>query len=187
MDENKEIEPKLGRETGKGDLSGNVCPVCGKAGIPDYLATDTVCPQCGSDLSIFRVIVDDAENHRKAQTKIKSRQHLLLSSLLAAGAAAAVFLVLFVAKPTHKAEIETLQAQVSALTDSLNQARADVIHTDGGDKKTGTFVYTVRRGDCYWSVARKVYGEPTRWTQIRDANRDLALPLQIGQQLRIPQ
>ena len=32
------------------------CPVCGKVGIPDYHAEDTVCPQCGSDLSIFRVI-----------------------------------------------------------------------------------------------------------------------------------
>ncbi|MBD5283788.1 MAG: N-6 DNA methylase [Bacteroides sp.] len=33
-----------------------VCPVCGKAGIPNYHSHDVVCPQCNSDLSVFRQI-----------------------------------------------------------------------------------------------------------------------------------
>ena len=43
------------------------CPVCGKVGIPDYHAEDTVCPQCGSDLSIFRVIdhIPDTDAKKK--------------------------------------------------------------------------------------------------------------------------
>ena len=33
-----------------------VCPVCGKAGIPNYHGKDVVCPQCNTDLSVFRQI-----------------------------------------------------------------------------------------------------------------------------------
>lgn len=33
-----------------------VCPVCGKTGIPNYHSHDVVCPQCNSDLSVFRQI-----------------------------------------------------------------------------------------------------------------------------------
>ncbi len=35
-----------------------VCPVCGKAGIPNYHTHDVVCPQCNSDLSVFRQIAE---------------------------------------------------------------------------------------------------------------------------------
>ena len=34
------------------------CPVCGKVGIPDYHVQDTICPQCGSDLSIYKLAHD---------------------------------------------------------------------------------------------------------------------------------
>jgi hypothetical protein len=32
------------------------CPVCNKAGLPDYRATQTICPQCNSDLKPFLLI-----------------------------------------------------------------------------------------------------------------------------------
>lgn len=32
------------------------CPVCGKEGIPNYHGEDVVCPQCNTDLSVFRQI-----------------------------------------------------------------------------------------------------------------------------------
>ncbi|MDE5688650.1 MAG: methyltransferase domain-containing protein [Paramuribaculum sp.] len=38
-------------------IDGNtVCPVCGKRHIPNYKNQDVVCPQCGTDLSVFRQI-----------------------------------------------------------------------------------------------------------------------------------
>ena len=43
----------------------HTCPVCGKHGIQDYKSDGGVCPQCGSDLDVFRMIdrlsEDDAE------------------------------------------------------------------------------------------------------------------------------
>ena len=42
-----------------------VCPVCGKAGIPNYHSHDVVCPQCNSDLSVFRQIAEFSENDKQ--------------------------------------------------------------------------------------------------------------------------
>lgn len=38
-------------------IDGNtICPVCGKRHIPNYKNQDVVCPQCGTDLNVFRQI-----------------------------------------------------------------------------------------------------------------------------------
>lgn len=42
-----------------------ICPVCGKAGIPNYHNHDVVCPQCNSDLSVFRQIDQLSENEKQ--------------------------------------------------------------------------------------------------------------------------
>ncbi|MDE7392943.1 MAG: hypothetical protein K2M80_00510, partial [Muribaculaceae bacterium] len=42
-----------------------VCPVCGKAGIPNYHSHDVVCPQCNSDLSVFRLIDQLSEEEKQ--------------------------------------------------------------------------------------------------------------------------
>ena len=44
-----------------------VCPVCGKTGIPNYHTLYVVCPQCDSDLSVFRHI-DQLSDEDAAQT-----------------------------------------------------------------------------------------------------------------------
>lgn len=42
-----------------------VCPVCGKVGIPNYHTRDVVCPQCNSDLSVFRQIDQLTEDEKQ--------------------------------------------------------------------------------------------------------------------------
>lgn len=53
----------------------------------------------------------------------------------------------------------------------------------------GPTEYTVESGDNLYTIARKMYGTPTRWMDIYQANRD-QLPnensLRVGQVLRIP-
>lgn len=49
--------------------------------------------------------------------------------------------------------------------------------------------YTVQKGDTLWKIAGKVYGDPTKWARIYDANRDqLKNPndLKVGRVLQIP-
>ena len=58
--------------------------------------------------------------------------------------------------------------------------------TGGNGERT----YTVQPQDSLYSIARKVYGDPSRWRDIFEANRDI-LPsedrLRVGQTLRIPE
>lgn len=50
-------------------------------------------------------------------------------------------------------------------------------------------IYTVVAGDTLMGIARKVYGQSTRWREIFEANRDQMkheADLKVGQRLRIP-
>ena len=49
--------------------------------------------------------------------------------------------------------------------------------------------YTVQSGDSLSSISRKVYGTPSRWIDIYQANRDRLSSenaLRVGQDIRIP-
>lgn len=45
------------------------CPVCGRKDIPDYQRSDVRCPECGSDLKIFRIL-DGLESDSKAKASV---------------------------------------------------------------------------------------------------------------------
>ena len=50
--------------------------------------------------------------------------------------------------------------------------------------------YTVKKGDCLWRIAGRVYGNPLKWPRIYQANKDkIKTPGKIypGQVLKIPQ
>jgi LysM repeat protein len=56
-------------------------------------------------------------------------------------------------------------------------------------KKAGGRTYVVKPGDTLFSISRKFYKSPSRWKEIRDANKDTvdnAGKLQPGQSLTIP-
>jgi nucleoid-associated protein YgaU len=48
--------------------------------------------------------------------------------------------------------------------------------------------YIVRKGDSLWTISRRVYGNPTQWSAIAQANALLhPYKLRIGQRLKLPQ
>ncbi|HJT81076.1 MAG TPA: LysM peptidoglycan-binding domain-containing protein [Chthoniobacterales bacterium] len=58
-----------------------------------------------------------------------------------------------------------------------------------GPKKAGHRSYVVQEGDTLYSIARKFYKSPSRWKQIRDANRGKlagGTKLEPGETLTIP-
>lgn len=64
-----------------------------------------------------------------------------------------------------------------------------VVATAEGPGAGGTTTHRVARGDTLYSLARKYYNDPKRWTTIYDANRDkIASPkaLPVGKTLVIP-
>lgn len=40
-------------------------------------------------------------------------------------------------------------------------------------KKNQSKTYTVKKGDCLWNIAKKFYGDPTKWKKIYSANKSV--------------
>ena len=177
------------------------CPVCGKAGIPDYHSQDIVCPCCGSDLSIYRVI--DQIPERKSGGGIW--KIIAAVALLMAGVC--FFLWLNKGEKTDsETEVQTtgqkrdslqrenermrtdLTAQITVLKDSVDMLR-DQLSSEGKAAVTTpdeTDFYVVEYGDSYWSICKKCYGNGALAPQLAEQNhRTMDTPLYVGDTLYI--
>ena len=71
----------------------------------------------------------------------------------------------------------------------LAEKSATVSAPAEGPKRTGNHSYVVQQGDTLYSIARKFYKSPSRWKEIRDANRSklaASSKLEPGATLTIP-
>ncbi len=152
------------------------CPVCGKPGIPDYHNEDVVCPQCKSDLSIYRVIdnIPEAKSGRNIWKPVSAVAFL---------AAAAMGVLLLTQKP--KSQID--MAMVSQLKDSISVLNKQIDSNEGNSiKESIGFPYVVRRGDSYCLISRRLYGVDSHAEEIaKNNNRSLDTSLNIGDTLYI--
>lgn len=84
----------------------------------------------------------------------------------------------------------TQTTSVAPLPQQTNPAAAPVqTATATPDPASAPRSYTVQSGDSLSSISRKVYGTPSRWIDIYQANRDRLSSenaLRVGQDLRIP-
>ena len=142
------------------------CPVCGKPGIPDYHEEDIICPQCGSDLSIFRVIdqIPDSKHKKNIWLPI---------AIVAILATVALAIVLPVRIGEESRKIENKNIEIISLQDSVNYYKDQLANTFI-DKPTPTgsneFIYIVRKGDSFWSISKRFYNTGTRYDEIIKAN-----------------
>ena len=93
------------------------CPVCGHKDLPDYHRGEVRCPECGSDLRLFRLL-DSIEHDSKAKSSVWKPVALL--SLLAA----VVFALLYFTKggaPTADAQrIAQLEDSIASLQERIS-------------------------------------------------------------------
>jgi tetratricopeptide (TPR) repeat protein len=82
------------------------------------------------------------------------------------------------------------QLEERALKNKLESDKSDGRNSPAeGPKKVGNRAYVVQEGDTLYSIARKFYKSPTRWKQIRDANKSKlagSSKLKPGETLTIP-
>ena len=77
----------------------------------------------------------------------------------------------------------TVNARPAPVEEEPAEARIDI-------PREPVNAYTVRSGDTLWKIAGRVYGDKTRWKEIRDANQDQLkgdTGLRVGMVLAIPQ
>lgn len=159
------------------------CPVCGKVGIPDYHAEDTVCPQCGSNLSIFRVIDQIPEGKPKRNVWMPIAAVAILATAVLGG------ILIFSPKTTTPQEGNQTE-YIAKLNDSiqiLNQ-QLQAIEKPVLDNGQSGFKYVVKPGDSFWSISKRFYHTGTRYEEIASANGlDANSKLNVGDTIVIKQ
>lgn len=161
------------------------CPVCGKVGIPDYHAEDTVCPQCGSDLSIFRVI------DQIPQGEVKKR-NVWMPIAAVAILTTAVLGGILLFQNSKVPVVEDRSDEISCLQDSIKTLKAQLKLQPGAFSDTQSqsqgFKYVVRKGDSFWSISKRFYHTGTRYEEVAAANGlDSNSKLNVGDTIIIKQ
>lgn len=141
------------------------CPVCDKVGIPNYHEEDTVCPCCGSDLSIFRVIDQIPQGG-------KTTKNVWMPISAVAILAAAVFGgILLLQKPQSVGDTGAVAQHIETLQDSIAALNAQLEASSQVQTKTdGAFKYVVKKGDSFWSISKRFYHTGTRYEEVAAAN-----------------
>lgn len=156
------------------------CPVCGKPGIPDYHNEDVTCPQCKSDLSIYRVI-DKIPEEKTGFNIWKS----ISAVAILATAVCGFFLFQNINNGKQKDDVEKNDAMIAQLQDSITTLKTDLQELNS---TPAPYIYIVRKGDSYWSISKKFYGTGTRYEEIAEKNnRTKKTPLEIGDTIKIYQ
>ena len=142
------------------------CPVCGKPGIPDYHEKDTICPQCSSDLSIFRVIdqIPDSKHKKNIWLPI---------AIVAILATVALAIVLPLRIDVESRKIEIQQNEITSLQDSVNYYKnklANIPESQSSPVGPNEFIYIVRKGDSFWSISKRFYNTGTLYKGLMESN-----------------
>lgn len=160
------------------------CPVCNKAGLPDFRTTQTICPQCNSDLKPFLLI----HSISKKNTSKVGKFVLLGVVLVAVGAA-----ILYFNSATERKQIISESSNtIIQLRDSINIlqksfANSPMVQLENkSSEKEFSIQYKVKNGDCPSKIALFFYNDWKMYKKI-EADNNLTQPyiLKVGQLLTI--
>lgn len=162
----------------------NKCPICNKAGLPDYTSTQTVCPQCNSDLKPFLLLNSIAKSNSKKQ---------LLFGIIGTGVALVVFALLYFNSLSENNKIQGNNTiRVQTIHDSLQTLHTLILANPKNVSESETaekeiiIQYKVKSGDYTSKIAYFFYNDWQMYKQI-EADNNLIQPyiLKVGQTLNI--
>ena len=147
------------------------CPICGKSGIPDYFHENVVCPNCNSDLKVYRSLHSVAENSMNSGdsvSKFKKLSWVLSILLLAVLIMGTYAFISYNSKVTEYAsQLEKANNQVNMLNDSI-KSLSSLMETKYSDATNNNqyVEYTIVSNDSPWKIVRKFYGKRDDWEEI---------------------
>ncbi|CDM92688.1 MAG: LysM domain-containing protein [Limnospira sp. PMC 1291.21] len=147
------------------------CPVCGRAEIEG-----NICPNCETDLTLIRQLQELPQLAVEpaviaAPKSSQNIQQLLLVMgiiILLLGIALGRFI-------RGESDVQTASVypteviETARFLPSLNKPKID----KNSPASCGGFYYSVQRGDSLSRIARKFYGEGSRWPQLIETNPNL--------------
>lgn len=146
------------------------CPVCGRMGIPDYLNENVVCPNCNSDLGVYRTLhalaIGDGSSSGSA------RRYKMLSIVLSILAVLLIGALVFFNSSNSTNELDKRLAKASAvvteLRDSVTSLKSQIESSKKADLPFASqyIEYIVIPNDSPWRIVRKFYGNRQDWENI---------------------
>lgn len=165
------------------------CPVCGKAGIPDYHKEDVVCSCCGTDLSIYKLLSDSQE---KSTPNNKNSKIWKIATAASAAIAITVIVVSCILRqidisnaPSElKKENTLLRDSVAMLASKLEEANKEIVSFEKQIEKASSSenIYIVKKNDSPCKISRKLYGTESRYKEIEAI---ITKPIQPGDTLKL--
>lgn len=158
------------------------CPVCGREDIPDYHKEDVKCPQCDTDLSIYRLLAEYQGQSVLPETNSKKWK-------IAIAALAAIAIVAVVLLCVPKSHVENIEEfNVAALNDSIKKVSSELVMANQEianlkeqlSNKVSDNIYIVKKNDSPCKISKKLYGTESRYKEIEAI---MASPLQPGDTL----
>lgn len=146
------------------------CPVCGRTGIPDYLNENVVCPNCNSDLGVYRTLHTLAEGNSGSNSQ--TRKYKMLSIVLSILAVLLIGTLVFFNGGRNTNELTQKLAEantvVAELRDSVTSLKSQIESSKAADSPSVSqyIEYSVIPNDSPWRIIRKFYGNRQDWETI---------------------
>jgi len=157
----------------------NNCPVCGKAGLPDYRTEEVVCPACNTPLKAFMLL---GRVGNKQKNKGNSVLWAMLCLLLLVS-----LVFIFNRERAYKQIQQQNKEEIAFLNEKIVSLEAE--KANGNEVKTVTpdFVYTIKKGDSFCSISQKIFGTEKKALVIAETNQmRLSSKLIAGNKILIP-
>lgn len=154
------------------------CPVCGRDGV-----SSEACPNCRTDLGVLRMLHTLPEAPDVAEPKpVMGRAKAAWWGGAVACLIAGFGLGGLAFRPATPLVAEAPTPHPTAMTMPVVVTPSPVAPVEVG------FRYRVRRGDSYWAIAQKLYGDGNWYTKIARANAagSATRALQPGDTLLVP-
>lgn len=157
------------------------CPVCNKAGLQDYTATPTICPQCNSDLKPFLLL--------HSISKPNSNKFALFALALVGVVLAILY---FNSLFDRKKIVNENSKAIIQLQDSINTlqttfAKTQTVESENkSSQKEIIILYKIKKGDYPSKIAQFFYNDWKMYKVIEVDNK-LHQPyeLKVGKKLII--
>lgn len=160
------------------------CPICNKAGLPDFTCIHTICPQCNSDLKPFLLL--------HSIRKTTPAKKYFFGSFGALIVALAFVLLYFNSIEENKnlqsdnaSKVQTLQDSLQTLNLAIAKIQTNITENYAVEKDI-IIKYKVKEGDYLSKIAQFFYNDWKMYKKIEtDNNLTQPYMLKVGQTLNI--